>query len=435
MPRVLEPARSINDKEQEILFTDAARMELTSYKYNQKQHYIAIENMGNETVFFMIESGIEYPVQPMSVLDMKVRFNTFSIRSSKEHQKFKAITRQMIEQKKQQKKKILRVNENPIINTYNCYASTFSIVELNKVTLPWFHSNFIQICYDSKSNWFFFENHNVLDTCLWLENCKLTRDTIQRRYSNVTEFVIESIDSDFYAYFLVNPYCISAFNSDEQGIHEILIFGYDLENEWVYIANNFENGKYIKSKCTFQELENSFHHVAFDWVGIRLYRKNDPEMKVKFNEEYVLRSLKAYLDGTPSLMQPSPPSWWTYDCTYGIEVYNKLASQIIAGIEQESFDIDIRAFHLFWEHKKCMVLRIQYMLEEHGKVLLRSLLKQYIELQERTFVLRNVAIKYNIMKNKSIIQTLISGLQEIMEKEKRIIRDFILVLEEQTLSV
>ncbi|MRN57051.1 hypothetical protein [Paenibacillus monticola] len=431
MPSVLEPARSINEEEEEILFTDTARPELTNYNYTQKQHCIMIENIGDETIFLAIESDIEYLVHPMSLLDMKITFNTFSIRSLKEHQKFKAITRQRIGHTNQQEKiKILQMNENPILNTYNSYASVFSIIELDKVTLPWFHSSFIQICYDSKYDWYFFENHNVLDACIWLKNCKLTRETIQRRYNNVTEFVIESIDSDYYAYFLVNPYYISAFNTDQQGLHEILIFGYDVENEWVYIANNFENGKYIKSKCTFQELEASFQHVTFDWVGIHLYKKNDPEIKVKFNREYVIRSLKAYLEGTPSLSQPTPPSWWTYDCVYGVEVYNKLISQITAGTEQEAFDLDVRAFHLFWEHKKCMVLRIQYMIEELGKVQLTSLWKQYEELQKRSFVIRNVAIKYNFLKNKNVIQTLINGLQEIMEMEKIIIRNIISILEE-----
>lgn len=425
MPRVLTKPVQIKQDVEEILFCDFARLQRFSFTYPKDQYYISLKNFG-DYIINIHYNGKSDIVEPSESLEINESISEFQVYCSEGSAGFEARSLANYSKPELISQKILYMNHHPLINTYNCYASLFSIVPINEENKAWFYSNFIQICYDYNYNWYFFENHNILDTCPWLENYKLRREMIHKGFSSIQNFLIDAINDDFYCYLIVNLYYIPAaqYYGNTDFSHEIMIYGYDLINKEFYIANNFSGGKYILSRCSFDQMEKAFNTVSFDWIDICMYRHKAIDYKVDFNKRYFVNSLKSYITGQPSILQPSFPSWWTYDCKYGLGVYQHLI-ETVKSIPEEDY-LDKRVFHLLQEHKQFMLLRLEY-IQEYLNIDVSDYIRNYSEMRRSSILLNNLVLKYNFTKNKNLLDKIITYIKDIMKQEDAVIRNMLLI--------
>jgi hypothetical protein len=322
---------------------------------------------------------------------------------------------------------ILFMKDEPLISTYNYYASITSIFAEEDGIWPWFYSSCIQYCYDEKHDWFFFENHNLLDTCEYLERTKISRELASKGWDTVIQLLMDAIDNGNYCYFLINRYYLpgSIDYQKNHGSHEIFVYGYDKEKKIVYYADHLSSGKYIKTTCTFDEMDKAYNLIPTDdWIYICMYKKIPRDYDC-VNMDYVKKSLECLLEGKPSIETPTGTPWW--NCTYGISIYDILIKKL-----EISHHLDKRPYHLLWEHKKCMTLRLEYMIKQGLIRPQTDILEEYTLLEKDYLTLRNIALKYNLSQNEKLRDKLISLVGDYKEREQLAASRLLTVLNGET---
>ncbi|MEK3735575.1 MULTISPECIES: hypothetical protein [Paenibacillus] len=315
---------------------------------------------------------------------------------------------------------------DPLINTSNAYGTLFSIISSDNRIWPWVYSNFIQLRYVTDWETYFFDNHELLvDYCPFLNKFILPR-TIISKWSSFTDFVVDSINGDCYVWCHLDRYFISAYQEfgKEHRFHETLIYGYDLDRQTVCIRDNITGGKFMTAQCTFSELESAFDYLSGEEnfiTRVTLLSKIDAEFDL--NVEQIVDSLQRYLSSKRSFDFINH----TITSIYGQSVYQHLIYQMEHPKEDDP-ELDIRAYHLLWEHKKLMVLRLKYL--QQIKLLLQSdrWIERCTELEERSLLNRNMVLRYNLSMDPKVLDALKHSLLTIQTDETKLLGEIISAL-------
>ncbi|WP_339166783.1 hypothetical protein MKX75_21770 [Paenibacillus sp. FSL R5-0341] len=317
--------------------------------------------------------------------------------------------------------KKLFMNDNPLLNTFNTYASVLSIISRDNTNIsPWLYNNFIQIRYVHDWNTYFFDNHHhIFDNCPWINHHVIPGTIIKNKWTSLHEFIIDAINESRYVYLYVDRYYIPASKAYQKNHnwHEIFIFGYDLEKSTFHVADNIQEGKYIHTECTFSELDEGYNALNSDnefFQNVHLLSIKE-EHEYKFNLQQIALTLENYVYSKPTIDMS-----FKEESTFGIGALN-LTIEAAVNYDQCSFRFDKRAFHLFWEHKKMMILRLEYMYQSSLIPNGLELINNYKELESSYLMLRNLVIKYNITNKNTLRQQIIEIFKSNINKEKEVI--------------
>lgn len=177
-------------------------------------------------------------------------------------------------------RKVLKVQYPETVTCFPRHGNLLSIISCNEKYVPWFHSNYIQleIKRDFELGCFLdFYAPNLIENCPWIYAQRIARDLVQKFSADIVDFLINAIDSEYYVYTMVNTFYIPEHSSygKRKRSHELLIYGYDREKRFFYIADNFPKYKY--AIATFDEIKNSYDDniIENDYLkGINLYKYN-----------------------------------------------------------------------------------------------------------------------------------------------------------------
>ena len=326
--------------------------------------------------------------------------------------------------------KMLPVNY-PLITTYTQHAHLLSILSCYEFTYPWIYSNYIQLYInkDYKHNWadFYYPFPYELrpsDTCKWVITQKVKRDIVSIKWGSVTEFIMENINNDNYIHTMLNYFHVpnSTRYQKQQLLHDILVYGYNFDEKVFYVADFFKQ-KYSFEKIAFSDLELAFstYHLTknSDYLNglIYLYSINK-DCDYMFNINNIINSIRSYLDAA------LPEYWYMYNfdnrcnIVFGTEIYDTLKNYIVNQVNNHSY-IDVRPFHLLYDHKKIMSLRLKY-LQIYG---MKDPDFKHIENQAQLGV--NLIVKYNLSQEKEVVCRVIKTLDEIKNEEQRILQDYV----------
>lgn len=306
-------------------------------------------------------------------------------------------------------KKILSVHQ-PIVATYTSYGAIFSI--LPESALSWVMNNFIQIHYVYDWDIVTFDGHKLL-----MSNCPSIdyfneegNYCSEEAFSELKEKIIQSIDMDEYLYIYVDRFFVecSDFYQKYHMPHEIFIYGYDLTADIVYVGDNLRKGKFVFDTCSFYSILKAYCILQADIKFFKVIRKlrvcenttcNLNINQIKYGLEVYLNSSETYtIVGEPSKMN------------YGIGIIDNIAEQIL---NNKGEDIDIRFFHLLYEHKLLMEMRVKYLIR-WGRVDKEKInVKNFETIKGKAMILRNMVLKYNLSKRGRILSSIHSRLCEI----------------------
>ncbi|UJF31864.1 hypothetical protein [Paenibacillus hexagrammi] len=336
---------------------------------------------------------------------------------------------------------------DPILKTFPQQTNMMAILSMYEDFYPWFYSNFIQLKCSNRPY--------ALDLLIYPDNIQrvmplveyqcLTRRTLGQWFPDVIGFIIRCIDDDLYFHATVNSYYISLYEYHYQKyhrFHEILIIGYDLDAKILYGADFFHNGQYACKPIPFADFEAAY--VSVD-------EQNNGRFDIAHSASTDLNNHLSQIE----LMRFNPRSHWhtkvpyrldignivdllgdylhssntsrkytvfenAADENYGLSVYDWLIKHAESILSGSTPYCDVRSFHILYEHKKCMVLRMKYLLglklEQFPELPMDSL----IHVEANALTIRNQAIKYSFSKDKKIIAKLISDLQEMALVEKKL---------------
>ncbi len=344
-----------------------------------------------------------------------------------------------MEDRKELTKKVLPVTY-PMITTYTHHAHLLSILSNYEDIYPWIFSNYIQL-YINKDyihNWgdFYFPfpyESRPSDTCKWILTQAIHRDTIERKWESIINFIIDSINSNNYVHTNVNYFYMPLgpiYNKYHYN-HDILIYGFDLNEEVLYVADFFDMGKYSYEKISFSDFSKAYSTYSLaeniDYLYSMVYSYNiNSKCDYMFSIENISNSIKSYLFAS------IPEYWDCYnndnrkDIVFGVEIYTTLKNYINRIRSSCESDIDIRPFYMLYDHKKIMVLRFKY-LYEHGyyKNCNSENIIGFTKIESQTKNIVYLLIKYNISKSNKILDEVINLLNIIENNEKNILKQYI----------
>ncbi|PQP85040.1 hypothetical protein C0Q44_11245 [Paenibacillus sp. PCH8] len=334
----------------------------------------------------------------------------------------------------------------PRLNTFNVYAALFSIIAKDESYLPWFYSNFISIgintCDDTlyfTDHFTFFEYGEGLSSCPWLEVYKPSHKTIYYQYSsNIKETLTSYLNQNKYVWLYLDQFYIPQSNNYHKmhKEHSVLVYGYDDATNIFHIADNLDNGKFIKTVISYQQLIQAWESDICEHFR-RLFRViTSIEGEYQLDTTHLKNQLEGYLSSsciTQGIYWDQTPvdgphtyvqniQYWIF----GHEVYSytqQLMKQVKEMSDIKSKRLDIRIPHLLWEHKKCMVERIKYL-----NLDMYDFYSEYEKIATNSLTIRNLTAKYNLTQKNSILDEIDTRLSEVVYTEGIALRKMIEML-------
>lgn len=339
--------------------------------------------------------------------------------------------------------KKLPITIPPIIG-YTVHAYPLSIIYSYEECLPWFFSNYIQLVCNTQftGNFFdFFSLCGALEGSVWIDSIYPGVPWINRH--SVEGFVISDCNLNIHnlitASLEENNYIVSYLDEffvpnrkpfqKEQVFHENLVYGYDTYEMAYDILGFDDKGVYRSSRISFDAFEQAFKSspLRFSYNTIKLLKVRQDylfELDLELIRDSLLDYIYSRNSSTTLRMIRNP----TKNCAYGISIYDVLI-KYFESLSNGMVDYDIRPLHLLWEHKKCMLLRMEFISKNYLSVGLNDIYNDYMVVEQKCLSLRDLFIKYYISKQPSIINKIILGLRFIREKEQEILPNLITKIE------
>lgn len=157
--------------------------------------------------------------------------------------------------------KELMINETTEISCYPEYGFIFSV--LPSLGDPWVVNNFIQIKLIPEWEYFIaYQGHErLLDECPYLKSDTAGIAGLDQADIDIVDYVNGMLRENICAFLYLDRFYISSLPEYSRAhyIHNTFVVGHDLENELIYLADNFHEGKYNIVECNFDELRNAFY--------------------------------------------------------------------------------------------------------------------------------------------------------------------------------
>ncbi len=320
----------------------------------------------------------------------------------------------------------------PPVTCYLHHAYPLTAAMAHKDFYPWFFSNYIQLEYNQDIHALNFFTCVICGNCIYvpiLDYKILDLEFLFKSNTNIIDFIINSIDMGYYVTTYLDQYFVPdrTLFQKKHIRHEEMILGYDSVKELFKIVGYNSRGIYSKSNISFSEFEASYINSISKTNDVILFKAKD-SMSYKPSFEFdiinVKNLLKDYLlskDTTDNLrIIGNPKSGYVY----GIQVYKGIIKYIQLANENNN-PCDIKIPYLLWEHKKAMVSRIEYLIENKYLASSNELLTAHIGLQHDAERVKNMILKYNVTYDKKLIETTINSLQQMYNKEIVLIEDLL----------
>ena len=331
-------------------------------------------------------------------------------------------------------RKTLPSAEPPIWGTV-VYAFPLSILASSEDYLPWFYSSFIQLCVpnsDPRAG-----NAEVFLYQPWLTSiddllpCPLLKvATLDQELaanlcrSDIINFLIDCLNADYYVKLEVDYFFLPPMQGYKQRhfVHPILIFGYDTDMESFQIRCYDSRGQFAPHQVKFHEIRDA-QAISGKRPTILYKYRRDPNFHFAFDPDLVIQFMSDYVNSADSaarfrIIKETVDVW-------GIGVYDWLTEQISDLSKQDKLGLRsalINSFRILWEHKKCMVARIQYMCE-HGYLQEENAsLDVFMEIEQKMDMVRLVMLRWSISRRVGTLERVKSWIREIAELENEALR-------------
>lgn len=268
---------------------------------------------------------------------------------------------------------------------------------------------------------------------------KMPIDLLLGMKINFIEFCKESIDRDFYLFIPIETSEISNYSiyKKKKVPHHIFVYGYDDENQIFECGEffSYSNRGYSFESVTYKELENAFMDLQkqtkpemmnndhLQWLKDIQLLHSFTEYKDKFTVQRVQIGLQNYLNERDCFGNKD----YLKDVYYGYAIYDLLKEYIEQIIEKDREVFDVRTFYMIYLHFRYLRLQAEFLNENYVKEKngLDSFIEKFLELEEKSYKLVNVALKYSITRRKTTLERAIQKILSLKEEEERVLKKYI----------
>lgn len=318
---------------------------------------------------------------------------------------------------------------SPLITSLPRHAYYISAVSSKQDFWLWFHNNYLQLyCRtDYFGAWFDFYVFNPLIYCPNISNYRIPRDFIYNRFDSISDFIIFSLEHDYYVYLTLDEYYLPEANryQTENFPHANLIYGYNTNKQTFNLAGFLKKGKYSSIEVSFSDFENSYHSVPLDsydsvmcFKAIDNHWSFDIDMLINLFEDFIL---------SKNTSERCREVGYLRNCLFGLEVYNVLQEYLNKVILKE-FKLEIKPFHILYDHKKCISDKLVFLKENLHLDIPENILREYKAIYEVTLLTRNLVIKCALTKDNNILNKVSQNLLFIKKHEQLIFKKLLELL-------
>jgi hypothetical protein len=324
-----------------------------------------------------------------------------------------------------------------------------SIILGHEGTEDWFYSNYIQLCAPSKCYIYgekdveflnFYPKYYSDFESFYLRTHNINEKILELNSGNLIDYLIKWINSGYYIETFLNESEIKGTFLCEKKIiriNEQMIFGYDL-NKLVFKMTVFnERDQFDQIDVPFEDITRIFFSVTnkklckeSDWLsvgdeyGLVLYKFRD-DISYTLNIESIVMQLDEYVKGKNSAIHFNWLNQEKMDFVFGMKVYDSLENWL--GLYSSEY-VDNRSLFGLWDHKKIMKYRLIY-LEKKGYLnKSKEYAIQYEKVESIADNLRLLNMKYNIVRKKEVLSSIINSLKIMKEVEYKILTQVLVEL-------
>ena len=323
----------------------------------------------------------------------------------------------------------LKINRYPPIVSYVSHAYRLSIISTRDEYLPWFYSNYIQLFCGQK-------RLNNRQTCSlnfhfpkiwhyavpWLHWYSLPNDLSNKLFGNdIIDFLKSCIDSKLYIRLFLDEYYLSysEYFNKRHYEHDILIFGYD-ETHTLFFALGYARGEYSELHVDYECINEAYISVKSNFPEAKkmdLFRYNEAGSleygipPYDFDINWVQMQVSNYLKSiSPADRLRSEKN--LVDYVFGMKTYTSLRDYV-ESLSLKEAKIDLIPFRVLWEHKKCMVKRVEYMVAQRIIRPEKSPLNAFEVLEDKANILRLMSIKYSLTQDDAMVRRMKHNILEL----------------------
>ena len=314
----------------------------------------------------------------------------------------------------------LPIAESPIIGLHYL-AYPLNILLNYEDCMPWFYSNYIQLVLSKDFSIPLTFYPNSFSTNPLLGCHVMVKEIIQNNNINIHNFIMERINNKDYFYSTFDEFYVPNrffFNKDHFN-HDFMIYGYDSHKMEYDLMGFDENRNYASSKISFLQFEKAFFSDSSKTGFIHLLSKRD-NVKYDFDLRLVFEMLDDYYNSRNSSEKVRMNGCLLVNRVFGLEVY-KYLKEYFKFLMCEDFDSDIRLLHILYEHKKCMLMRLEYMYKNNYINDNSYIYDGYKYIEQETFKTKTQHFKYIVGGKKRCLSQLVDSLSEIEQKESELI--------------
>lgn len=264
--------------------------------------------------------------------------------------------------------------------------------------------------------------------CPYIVKTAIPHVLIQSKWkNNILELIMDIIDSEGYAYLNVNMSYIKKYNMPKEAnlIHDALVYGYDTEEQIVYMADFF-HGIYQLAEISFEEFVEGFEKVSLshqeDFLGgVNILYLQETDVPYKFNLKKCANGLLDFLNSDNTQIHSILNELDNKDMVYyGISCYDGFVEYF----EQEQKDIEsiveleYRPIHYFYVSKELMRRRFEFLVKEHILEPDEELLEMFKSIEHKWLQLRNLIFIYNKGRRPVFFERAYKILQETKQMDK-----------------
>lgn len=309
-------------------------------------------------------------------------------------------------------KKRLPIGEPPIIG-YMHHLYPLSILARDTAYLPWFYCHYIQLRqFEGRGlNFYLHPFYREFSTSPLLESNRVDRRLAGGKPDEIIGFVLECLERDYYVQLDVDYFYIpqGAYYQRVHFLHELLLSGFDRLQSTFTASGYGRNGSYVRFSVGFAEFERALS-TAFspedgpDWLQDKVENAQIVLYHYRSSAECAFDIVQAQEELTDFYQSRNTSTRLRILAEprnrgdlWGMDTY-----QFLAGLldEPEAVENDqLISLRIFWEHKKCMAARLEYM---EGQSLLPKgvgFAQRYSNIARRTNQIRMVVLR-NFMRGK-----------------------------------
>ena len=319
---------------------------------------------------------------------------------------------------------------NPKINCVPEFGHLFSLLDMNDfVTETWVVNNFMHFgCFEDRSvtlkdQW------TILGNCPLLETTTFYNASSLEKGDALKEFIIESLQSEYYVILNVNRTYISTAHghTDYRADHLILINGFDLnDNVFMVSDNSSTTGKYMRNRYNIDEVIKGYNNILVDdshrpniiktrLVDHEIISKFSWRPQFQFDLDYFIIQLNLVIN-TQGL------SFFHGACAYNLEAVSYEVDQLKLSPNDE---ISTRSYYMYFEHVSILCNHIEYLVKCLHLNKDSEIIANFLKLKRRYETTLFLAIKYNIARQRSVIEKVIHNLTICVEEERTLITELI----------